>query len=470
MSYIWKLPQKPSQEFIDEFPELHPIVVQLLYNRNLKTQKEIDEFLSPDYSKDVHDPHLFKDMEKACQRIYKAIKNKELITVYGDYDADGVSSAVILRSVLKNLKANVEVYLPHRAKEGYGLNKKAVEELAKKSKVVITCDCGISNYEEVDIANEKGLDVIITDHHTVPEKLPKALAIIHPQVDEKYPFKFLAGGGVAFKLAQALLSHAKNDLSAKEKEINEKWLLDMVALATVADMVPLLGENRTLVKYGMLVLKKTQRLGMKKLIEIANLDVSKIDTRSIGFSLAPRINAAGRMDHANLAYYLMIEEDEDKAIQLAKDLNQSNLDRQKLTERIVREAKAQKINEDDSLLTFYNPDWSSGLTGLVAGRLAREHSRPVFVMTKVDENIVGSGRSVPEFNIIEALQDNEELLIKYGGHPQACGFSMDPAKQEEFIKVMKENAANKLKDVQFISKLEVELGIDFEDISWDLVD
>mgnify|MGYP003966001361 FL=1 len=470
MSYIWKLPQKPSKEFIDKFPELHPIVVQLLYNRNLKTQKEIDEFLSPDYSKDVHDPHLFKDMEKACQRIYKAIKNKELITVYGDYDADGVSSAVILRSVLKNLKANVEVYLPHRAKEGYGLNKKAVEELAKKSKVVITCDCGISNYEEVDIANEKGLDVIITDHHTVPEKLPKALAIIHPQVDEKYPFKFLAGGGVAFKLAQALLSHAKNDLSAKEKEINEKWLLDMVALATVADMVPLLGENRTLVKYGMLVLKKTQRLGMKKLIEIANLDVSKIDTRSIGFSLAPRINAAGRMDHANLAYYLMIEEDEDKAIQLAKDLNQSNLDRQKLTERIVREAKAQKINEDDSLLTFYNPDWSSGLTGLVAGRLAREHSRPVFVMTKVDENIVGSGRSVPEFNIIEALQDNEELLIKYGGHPQACGFSMDPVKQEEFIKVMKENAANKLKDVQFISKLEVELGIDFEDISWDLVD
>mgnify|MGYP003991911519 FL=1 len=470
MSYIWKLPQKPSKEFIDKFPELHPIVVQLLYNRNLKTQKEIDEFLSPDYSKDVHDPHLFKDMEKACQRIYKAIKNKELITVYGDYDADGVSSAVILRSVLKNLKANVEVYLPHRAKEGYGLNKKAVEELAKKSKVVITCDCGISNYEEVDIANEKGLDVIITDHHTVPEKLPKALAIIHPQVDEKYPFKFLAGGGVAFKLAQALLSHAKNDLSAKEKEINEKWLLDMVALATVADMVPLLGENRTLVKYGMLVLKKTQRLGMKKLIEIANLDVSKIDTRSIGFSLAPRINAAGRMDHANLAYYLMIEEDEDKAIQLAKDLNQSNLDRQKLTERIVREAKAQKINEDDSLLTFYNPDWSSGLTGLVAGRLAREHSRPVFVMTKVDENIVGSGRSVPEFNIIEALQDNEELLIKYGGHPQACGFSMDPAKQEEFIKVMKERAADKLKDVQFISKLEIELGIDFEDISWDLVD
>jgi len=471
MSYIWKLPQKPTQDFIDKFPELHPIVVQLLYNRGLKTQDEIDEFLSPDYSKDIHDPYLFKDMEHACHRIYKAIKEQELITVYGDYDADGVSSSVILRSVLKNLGAKVEVYLPHREKEGYGLNKKAVEELATKTKVIITCDCGISNIEEVALANDIGVDVIITDHHTIPEELPKALAIIHPQVKgEKYPFKYLAGGGVAFKLAQALLAHAKNDLSAKEKEGGEKWLLDMVALSTVADMVPLLGENRTLLKYGLLVLKKTQRLGMKKLIEVANLDIDKVDTRAIGFSIAPRVNAAGRMDHANLAYYLMIEEDEAKATELAAELNQSNLDRQKLTERIVREAKAQNINENDSLLVFYDPDWSSGLTGLVAGRLSRDYSRPVFVMTKVDENIVGSGRSIPEFNIIEALQDNEELLIKYGGHPQACGFSMDPANREEFTQTMKSLATQKLKDIPFQSKLDIELTIDFEDISWDLVD
>lgn len=471
MSYIWRLPQKPSQEFIDKFPELHPIVVQLLFNRNLKTQNEIDEFLSPDYSKDVHDPHLFKDMEKACQRIYKAIREQELITVYGDYDADGVSSSVILRSVLKDLGAQVEVYLPHREKEGYGLNKKAVEELAGKTKVIITCDCGISNLEEVDLANQKGIDVIITDHHTIPDTLPKALAIIHPQVKgEMYPFKYLAGGGVAFKLAQALLSHVKNDLSDKEKEGSEKWLLDMVALSTVADMVPLLGENRTLLKYGMLVLKKTRRLGMRKLIEVANLEIDKIDTRAIGFSLAPRVNAAGRMDHANLAYYLMIEEDEVKATKLAQELNQSNLDRQKLTERIVREAKAQAIDENDSLLVFYDPSWSSGLTGLVAGRLARDYARPVFVMTKVEENIVGSGRSIPEFNIIEALQAHEDLLIKYGGHPQACGFSMDPEKRETFVQVMKELATQKLQGVEFQSKLDIELMIDFEDISWDLVD
>ncbi|MFA6605003.1 MAG: single-stranded-DNA-specific exonuclease RecJ [Patescibacteria group bacterium] len=471
MSYIWKLPQKPSQDFIDKFPELHPVVVQLLYNRGLKTQEQIDEFLNPDYSQDIHDPHLFKDMEIACQRIYKAIKDQDLITIYGDYDADGVSSSVILRSVLKNLGANVEVYLPHREKEGYGLNFKAVEELAVNTKVIITCDCGISNAKEVALANEKGIDVIITDHHTIPDELPKALAIIHPQIKgEKYPFKFLAGGGVAFKLAQALLSHVKNELSDKEKEINEKWLLDMVAVATVADMVPLLGENRTLLKYGMLVLKKTQRLGMKKLIEVANLEIEKVDTRAIGFSLAPRINAAGRMDHANLAYYLMIEEDEDKATKLASELNQSNLDRQKLTENIVREAKLQIIDEHDSLLVFYNPHWSSGLTGLVAGRLVREHSRPVFVMTEVDGNIIGSGRSIPEFNVIEALQANENLLVKYGGHPQACGFSMDPSKREEFEKKMKALATDKLKNVEYKAKLDIELCINFEDISWELVD
>lgn len=471
MSYIWKLPQKPTQDFVDKYPELHPIVAQLLYNRGLITQEKIDEFLNPDYSQDVHDPHLFKDMEKSCQRIYAAIEKGEVITIYGDYDADGVSSAVILRSVLLSLNAKVEVYLPHREREGYGLNKEAVEQIAKESKLIITCDCGISNIEEIDLANQLGADVIITDHHSIPEKLPQATAIIHPQVEgEKYPFKFLAGGGVAFKLAQALLSHKINDLSDKEKEINEKWLLDMVALSTVADMVPLLGENRTLLKYGMMVLKKTRRLGMKKLIEVANLDVDKIDTKSISYALAPRVNAAGRMDHANLAYYLMIEEDETKATQLASDLNQSNLDRQKLTEKIVKEAKDQKVNLEEPLLAFFDPSWPSGLTGLVAGRLSRDFCRPVFVMTEVDGNIVGSGRSIAEFNIIEALQSHEELLIKYGGHPQACGFSISLDNRVKFIEAMKKLAVSQLKDVQFKPRLDVELTVDFEEISWELVD
>lgn len=471
MSYIWKLPKKPTQDFVDKYPELHPIAAQLLYNRGLITQDKIDEFLNPDYSQDVHDPHLFKDMEKACHRVYSAIDKQETITIYGDYDADGVSSSVILRSVLLSLGAKVKVYLPHREREGYGLNKEAVEQIAKGSKLIITCDCGISNIEEIDLATELGTDVIVTDHHTIPDTLPPAWAIIHPQVEgEKYPFKFLAGGGVAFKLAQALLSHKINDLSDKEKEINEKWLLDMVALSTVADMVPLLGENRTLLKYGMMVLKKTKRLGMKKLIEVSNLDLNNLDTKSISYALAPRVNAAGRMDHANLAYYLMIEEDESKATQLASDLNQSNLDRQKLTEKIVREAKAQKVNLEEPLLAFFDPTWSSGLTGLVAGRLSRDFCRPVFVMTEVDGSIVGSGRSIPEFNIIEALQSNEEMLIKYGGHPQACGFSIALDNRVKFVETIKKIAVAQLKDVQFKPRLDIELTIDFEEISWELVD
>lgn len=471
MSYIWKLPKEVDKSFVEKFPELHPTVAQLLFNRGLKTQEKIDEFLNPDYSQDIHDPHLFKDMEKACRRIYQAVEKDELITIYGDYDADGVSSAVILSTTLKKIGAKVDVYLPHREKDGYGLNKKAVETLADKTKVIITCDCGVSNLEEIDLANEKGMDVIVTDHHAIPETLPKALAIIHPQVEgETYPFKFLAGGGVAFKLAQALLSHQKNDLSDKQAEGEEKWLLDMVALSTVADMVPLLGENRTLLKYGLLVLRKSRRLGMKKLIEVSNLEAAKVDTRAISFALAPRVNAAGRMDHANLAYFLLTCEDEVEASQLASDLNQSNLDRQKLTEQIVREAKSQKVDKNESLLAFYSPSWAAGLTGLVSGRLSRDFNRPVLVMTKVDDHIVGSGRSIEEFHVTNALKQNDDLLLRYGGHPQACGFSLDEENLDKFVKSMQDIAREQLKDVKFEPKLDIELSVDFEDISWEMVD
>ncbi|PLX25580.1 single-stranded-DNA-specific exonuclease RecJ [Candidatus Parcubacteria bacterium] len=473
MPYIWKLPEKVNKEFLDQFPELHPTVAQLLYNRGLKTQEQIDEFLNPDYSQDIHDPFGFKDMKKACELIYSLIEKKENITVYGDYDADGVSSAVILNSVLTSLGAKTDVYLPHREKEGYGLNVKAVEELASNgTKLVITCDCGISNVEEVSLAKDKGLSVIVTDHHAIPEVLPAADAIIHPQVEgEKYPFKKLAGGGVAFKLAQALIAYKKNGISDKEKEIQEKWLLDMVAISTVADMVPLLGENRTLLKYGLIVLKKTKRLGLQKMLEIANIDPAKIDARTIGYAIGPRINAAGRMDHANLAYFLLTEEDEEKAKAYASDINQSNLDRQRLTEQTVRQAKEQTPDLKDSLLTFYHPDWSAGLTGLVASRLLREFSRPVLVMTNTPEGqIVGSGRSINEFNITEGLNKYADLLNRFGGHPQACGFGLDKENLESFVSGMKDYAAKELKDVNFQSKLDVEFYQEFSDISWDLVD
>lgn len=466
MEYIWKQNNKINKEIFKNFPELHPVVVQLLDNRGLNTQEKIDEFLNPDYSQDIHDPYLFSDMIKTTDRIYKAIEDKELITIFGDYDADGVSSSIILKEVIILLGGNVDVYLPHREIEGYGLNTKAIKELKNNNtKLIITVDCGISNIKEIEEA--KDIDIIITDHHSIPEELPKAYSIIHPKLDKEYPFKDLAGGGVAFKLAQGLLHSKKNTKVDIEQE---KWLLDMVAIATVADMMPLLGENRTLLKYGLIVLQKTRRIGLQNLIKVSNL--KEINTRAIGFGLAPRINAAGRMDHANLAYYLLKEEDRDKAYQLALELNNSNLERQRITEKMFREALFLEIKEDDKLLIFYNPEWSAGLTGLVAGKLLRKYNRPCLVITKNKENndLVGSGRSINQFDITKALKKIEDILLRFGGHPQACGFSITEDKLEEFKEKILNIANTELKNADTRPQLDIELEINFEDINWELVD
>lgn len=465
------MPDKIEQEALDSFPELHPAVVQLLFNRNLRTQKEIDEFLYPDYSQDVHDPFLFKDMAKVCERIYQAAENKELIIIYGDYDADGVTSATILATILEKIGAKFQTYIPHREREGYGLNQEAVKEFANLgAKLIITCDCGISDFKEISLANELGLQVIVTDHHTVPEQIPPAVGIIHPKVDESYPFKFLTGGGVAFKLVQGLLRCPQSKLTLEEREKIEKWLLDLVAISTVADIQPLLGENRTLLKYGLIVLQKTKRLGLRKLIEVAGVDRNKIDTQTIGYQLSPRINAAGRMDHANLAYYLLNENDETKAGEFAKDLNQSNIDRQKLTEQVVSRAQQQPLNLQDKLLIFYQGDWPAGLTGLAAGRLVRVYNRPCIVATDNGDNIIGSGRSVEGFNITEGLKLNESLLVKFGGHPQAAGFTLAKDNFPKLKEALISLANDKLAEANLEPKLKIELVIDFTDINWELAD
>lgn len=471
MQYWWKLAPAAPDEYIEKFPELAPAVVQLLYNRGLTSQAQVDEFFHPDYSQDIHDPYLFRDMLKAVDRLYVAIAKKEMITVFGDYDADGVCAATILTTVLEKLGASVKAYLPHREKEGYGLNKKAVEELASDgTKVVITCDCGISNAEEIALAKDKGVEVIITDHHSLPEKLPPALAIIHPQVSgETYPFKYLAGGGVAFKLAQALLVGQKSPLSATDKEKEEKWLLDLVAISTVADMVPLLGENRTLLSYGLIVLRKTRNKGLQQIILQARLDPEKIDPRAISFSIAPRINAAGRMNHANLAFYLLRETDEARAEQLARDLSQSNLDRQNLTETVVKEAQVLDLDWQDKILIFHKPDWPAGLLGLIASRLLKIYNRPCIVMTDNNDNIVASGRSIKEFNITKVLHDNKDLLVKFGGHPQACGFTITKENMPLLAAKLK-TAAAELDSDKFLATLEVETELDFHQISWSLLD
>jgi len=433
MDKKWVLAKPISLEFQKKFPEVPNLILQLLFNRGLKQQKQIDAFLNPDYGQDVLDPFLFPDMEKAVERIYQAVANKEKITIHGDYDADGVSSTVLIADILQQLKVDFNIYIPHRDKEGYGLNKKTVNYLAeKKTNLIITVDCAISNYEEVELAKAKGIDVIITDHHSSPPKLPKAFAIINPKVEKcNYSFQGLSGVGVAFKLAQAVIAKDKNNVFAPGYE---KWLLDLVAIGTVADVMPLLEENRALVKYGLIVLNKTRRKGLKALAEKAGVFPVKekdlINSENIGYVLAPRINAAGRMDHANTAYELLVSDKSQEISELVDNLEKTNQQRQRLTEKIMTEIRSQiKDVDKEYIIIASGKDWPLGVIGLAAGRIKDEYNRPVLIISKQAKKTVGSGRSIDEFNLIADLGELESYFDTYGGHPGAAGFSLKSKKK-----------------------------------------
>lgn len=485
MSKTWKLIDTPPQTFFDEHPELPKTVATLLYNRNLKSQKEIDEFLDPEYSQNVHNPFLFRDMEKAVARIFGAIEKNERITVHGDYDADGVSSAVIMTAIFRALNyENFSVFLPHRETDGYGLNLNTVKLLAEEgAKLIITCDCGISNTPEVDLANSLNIDVIITDHHSIPEKIPAAFAIIHPKLPgETYPDQTLCGGAVAFKLTQGILKVHKrtNELlpNGQKYDTFEKWLLDIVAIASVADMVPMLGETRTLTKYGLIVLNKTRRIGLQKLLLEARLMENdgtmkrEIDADTIGFRIAPRINAAGRMGHANVAYKLLVAEAGTDAVDLAFELNNNNTDRQKKTEEYVGEAIAQiKIDPDAPVIFVLSENWATGIVGLIASRLKEKYSKPVIAMTYNQGQIVGSGRSVEGFNMIANLQSMPECFLKFGGHPMACGFTLaTPESVAEFKTKLTANFIEQTKDLDVTPTMLIDAELTLEEVNWELYD
>jgi len=483
----WVISDNPPANFLDSHPELPPTITRLLWNRNLKTQIQIDEFLNPDYSQDLHDPFLFCDMEKAIKIIFKAIKNQKNIIIHGDYDADGVTASTILINTLKILGAKkIDVFLPHREIDGYGLNLNTINLLKKQqTDLIITCDCGVSNYDEIKLAKKLGIQTIITDHHTVPDKLPPADAIIHPKVKgEKYPDKGLAGGVVAFKLAQGLLKKhkEKNDNlpDGTTHEGFEKWMLDLASIATIGDMVPLLGESRTIAKYGLMVLNKTRNLGLQQLLQISgvadengNPKRGKYDTVTVGFQIVPRINAAGRMNHANTAYKLLQAKNIKDAQKLSKELDDNNKERQKLTTDLLKLAKIQieKTNQTDNTILFILGDnWPTGILGLVAGRLKDLFYKPVIVMSNTGNEIVGSGRSITEFNIIENLQKNEELFIKFGGHPQACGFSIKPEKLEEFKEKLLKTAHKNLQGIELIPQIKIDAVVNLEEVDWKLYD
>lgn len=453
------------------------LIAYLLRDRGVPDKSE-ECFFSPNFERDLHDPYLFRDMKKAVERVLSAAAKNEKVLIYGDYDVDGVTSSTMLNKLLTALGLPVEVYLPHRENEGYGMNKEVIKRFADKGfTLLISSDCGISNFDEIDLANKSGMDVIIFDHHLPPEKIPAAYAIINPKLpEEAYPFKDLSSGGVVFKFIQAFFKNEQAKKIAQAKGLFEgweKWLLDLAAISTICDSMPLVGENRVLVKYGLLVLSKTRNPGLRRLMEIARVNPAAVDTEKVGFCIGPRINAAGRMEHADLAFGLLNTESDAKAIELSLQLNQANINRQKLVEQIMNQARRQlSENGGNFACVAYGADWPAGIVGLVAGKLKDEFYLPTFIIGSNGVKLTGSGRSIDELNIMEVMQKAAEggLLTKFGGHKMACGFSLiNESAVDEFKKQINQIAQEFIGELELSPKLSIDAHLPLEHISEPLV-
>jgi single-stranded-DNA-specific exonuclease len=451
--------------------KLHPIVTQILLSRGLKTESELEKFIAPDYQTDCLDPFLFGQMEKVVERIQKARDQKEKVVIFGDYDADGITSSAILKETLDQLGIDCSVYIPDKRTEGYGLNLLAVDIFKVSGvKLIITVDCGITSIAETEKANGYGIDVIITDHHHVPEKIPAALAIINPHQEGcGYPFQDLAGVGVAFKVVQAIFQKL-----LPEKISQTKWMLDLVSIGTIADCVPLIGENRVFVKYGLVVLSKTRRTGLSELFSVGRIaiDESAIpDTKKVSFYVAPRINAAGRINHANLAYNLIVEKDIILARDFALELEANNTERQKVTAEVVSEIRelAEKSFKNKKIIFASGEHFPIGVVGLVAGKIAQQFNKPTGVFQTGIEESKGSFRSIPQINIIEAIGQCSQFLVKFGGHSQAAGVSVRNDQLENFQKALEEIVEKQLEGIELEAELVINAKIQPDEISLDLV-
>ncbi len=458
----WKLlpPAKPGTEMAG----LPPLAVQLLFNRGISEPTQAEAFLSVS-ERLQSDPFLLPDMEKAIARLYRALLGSESIAIYGDFDADGICGIALLTQGLSNLGGKVIPYIPHRLREGYGLNSASLETLQQQGvTLVITVDCGTSSIPEVEQAQRRGLDIIVTDHHSISYPLPPALAVINPKREDfAYPFPQLAGVGVAFKLLQALFQ-----ILGKEGQLAE--LLDLVALGTVADMVPLLGENRYLVKKGLEALSQTHRLGLQEMVHLAGLELSDLDTESISWILAPRLNAPGRLDQALSSYRLLVTDSPEEAHYLAGELEQKNAQRQKLTEEFLARAKEQLFISgiDSPILIVGGEDYPSGVAGLIASKLVDEFYRPTIIFKLAQDITRGSARSIPEFDIITALRECQELLLQFGGHPTAAGFALPTKNVTQFQRCLLNIAANRLASIELHPFLTVEAEISLSTINGEI--
>jgi len=465
----WQVAPPPPPGHTARFPGLSPLIVQLLYNRGLSTPYEVQAFLKGDWPED--NPFRLKGMNVAATRLRQAIRQREPIAVYGDFDADGVTATALLVETLSALGAQAEPYIPHRVDEGYGLNKGALRELAQKGiKVVVTVDCGIRSIAEVSYGRRLGLDIIVTDHHSPGGELPPATAAINPkQADCRYPFKELAGVGLAFKLAQALLRANRQTPVARGKvDLDEEDLLDLVALGTVTDLAPLLGENRALVRRGLEKLNQPQRLGLQALISQAGVRPGQITATTIGYVLGPRLNAAGRLDTAMASYNLLTSPSPAEAKSLALELEEVNRERQRLTVDTLQRAREQVLamGEEERLFLVAAEDYPQGIVGLVAQRLTEEFYRPSVVVELGPERSRGSARSILEFNITAALDQCSDLLVRYGGHAAAAGFTVSNANLELLQQRLRRIAMHQLEGLELLPTLSIDAEVDLSEMNW----
>lgn len=456
-----------DEKLVNEICEkynLNKVIGKIIVNRHVVNDEDVRIFITPTRD-DFHDPFLFTGMDIAVDRIIKAINNKEKILIYGDYDVDGITSTTVLKKYLMDRGIPVDTYVPNRLHEGYGLNKNAIDTIKERNiDLIITVDCGISAIEEVDYAVSLGMDVIVTDHHEVGEKLPNALAVIDAKrKDNTYPFRALAGVGVVFKLIQAL--------SIKLEIKPEEYLkyLDLVCVGTISDIVPLEGENRTIAKLGLMLIKVTRNLGLRELIKSSGY--KEIDSNTISFGVAPRINACGRMGHEEEALKLFLAEDLESATKITKELNEYNTLRQS-TEKAIYEEAVQQIEknhlDENNSIVLGGKGWHHGVIGIVSSKVTDKYYKPSILLSFEDNIAKGSGRSVPGFDLYEGLAKCEDLLEKYGGHSMAVGLTLKKENLENFKERFEQIAKEKnIKELVPIIYIDDELKL--KDINMDLV-
>ncbi|GIV91138.1 MAG: single-stranded-DNA-specific exonuclease RecJ [Chloroflexus sp.] len=463
----WEVRPPAPATFIAQL-NLHPVLATLLYQRGLHEPEAAHAFLAADYTSGLHDPLRMRGMAAAAARIATAIDRGERMAVYGDFDVDGVTAVALLTQAIRAMGGKIRPYIPHRAREGYGLNNVAIGQLAADGvHLLITVDCGISNVAEVVEAKRLGMDVIVTDHHHPPDELPSADAVINPkQPDCAYPFKGLVGVGIAFKLVQALARYGKRPAHLRGRD-----LLDLVALGTIADMGPLVDENRVLVRAGLLALNETNRPGVRSLITVAGLTPGAVDSGGVTFSLAPRLNAAGRLDDARRAYELLLADDQATADAIAADLHATNRERQSMTRQlqtIAEELVNASGRAEHPLIVLTNPNFNAGLLGLVAARLVERYHRPVVVIEQGSETSRGSARSIPGVNIIELLDQCADLFVRYGGHTAAAGFTIHTANIPVLEQRLLALGKQYLKEELLTPRLLIDAKLPLDELSWDV--